>query len=108
MDLLHLVDRLEELVASAQKMPIGNRAIIEVTYEYIVLGSIEGTKFEDTVGEGDKFTRVERARGVFYRRFALPDSANPEGITASGKHGVLEIAIPKRPETTARRIQINS
>ncbi len=29
MDLLHLVDRLEELVASAQKMPIGNRAIID-------------------------------------------------------------------------------
>ncbi len=29
MDLLHLVDRLEELVASAQKMPIGNRAIVD-------------------------------------------------------------------------------
>jgi hypothetical protein len=29
MDLMHLVDRLEELVASAQKMPIGNRAIID-------------------------------------------------------------------------------
>lgn len=29
MDLLHLVDRLEELVANAQKMPIGNRAIID-------------------------------------------------------------------------------
>jgi hypothetical protein len=29
MDLLHLVDRLEELVAGAQKMPIGNRAIID-------------------------------------------------------------------------------
>ena len=29
MDLLHLVDRLEDLVASAQKMPIGNRAIID-------------------------------------------------------------------------------
>lgn len=29
MDLLHLVDRLEELVAAAQKMPIGNRAIVD-------------------------------------------------------------------------------
>ncbi|MGE3858191.1 MAG: hypothetical protein AB7G21_14650 [Dehalococcoidia bacterium] len=29
MDLLHLVDRLEELVAGAQKMPIGNRAILD-------------------------------------------------------------------------------
>lgn len=29
MDLLHLVDRLEELVGSAQKMPIGSRAIVD-------------------------------------------------------------------------------
>lgn len=29
MDLLHLVDRLEELVTSAQRMPIGSRAIID-------------------------------------------------------------------------------
>lgn len=29
MDLMHLVDRLEELVAGAQKMPIGNRAILD-------------------------------------------------------------------------------
>lgn len=29
MDLLHLVDRLEELVAGAQKMPIGNRALLD-------------------------------------------------------------------------------
>ena len=29
MDLLHHVDRLEELVASAQKMPIGSRAIVD-------------------------------------------------------------------------------
>jgi hypothetical protein len=28
-DLLHLVDRIEELLATAQKMPIGNRAIID-------------------------------------------------------------------------------
>ncbi|GMU41288.1 MAG: hypothetical protein AMXMBFR23_21540 [Chloroflexota bacterium] len=29
MDILHLVDRLEELIAGAQKMPIGNRAILD-------------------------------------------------------------------------------
>ena len=29
MDLLHLVDRLEELIASAQRMPIGSRAIVD-------------------------------------------------------------------------------
>lgn len=29
MDLLHLVDRLEEMLAGAQKMPIGNRSILD-------------------------------------------------------------------------------
>jgi len=29
MDLLHLVDRFEELVATAQKMPIGSRVIMD-------------------------------------------------------------------------------
>jgi len=57
--------------------------------------------------QNERYSRVERAHGMFYRRFALPDSANPDGITASGKLGVLEIAIPKRPETTPRRISIN-
>ena len=50
--------------------------------------------------------RIERRYGSFHRRFALPDAADPEGVTASGHNGVLEISIPKRPETTPRRIQV--
>ena len=30
----------------------------------------------------------------------------PDGISATGRHGVLEIAIPKRPESTPRRINV--
>ena len=59
-------------------------------------------------GQDGKFTRVERARGVFHRRFALPDSADAEGITANGKLGVLEIVIPKKALEAPRRITINS
>ena len=79
---------------------------IEVHMEKGIL-SIKGERKSETKEENEKFTRVERSRGVFYRRFALPDSADAEGVTASGKHGVLEIVIPKRPETTPRRIAIN-
>lgn len=78
---------------------------IEVQMDKGIL-SIKGERRTESVTEGDRFSRIERAHGVFYRRFALPDSANPEGITATGKHGVLEISIPKRPETTPRRIQV--
>lgn len=68
--------------------------------------SIRGErKAEDRI-ENERYSRVERAHGVFYRRFALPESANPDGVSASGRNGVLEITIPKRPESTPRRINV--
>lgn len=68
--------------------------------------SIKGERSTEQREEGDRYSRTERRVGRFHRRFALPDSADAEGITAQGRHGVLEISIPKRPETTPRRIQV--
>ena len=68
--------------------------------------TIKGERQSDSKQEGSRFSRVERSHGLFYRRFALPDSANADGISASGRNGVLEITIPKKPETTPRRIQV--
>jgi HSP20 family protein len=68
--------------------------------------TIKGERQNDSKQEGSRFSRVERSHGLFYRRFALPDSANADGISASGRNGVLEITIPKKPETTPRRIQV--
>ncbi len=79
---------------------------IEISMEKGVL-TIKGERKSESVTQGEKYTRVERAHGSFHRRFGLPDSADAERISASGKNGVLEIAIPKKPEQTPRRIQIN-
>lgn len=68
--------------------------------------SIKGERRNEVTDQNGRFSRVERRYGSFHRRFALPDSADPEGISASGHHGVLEISIPKRPETTPRRIHV--
>ena len=70
--------------------------------------TIKGERHAENRTESETFSRVERRHGSFHRRFALPDSADPDGITASGRNGVLEIVIPKRPETTPRRIQVGS
>ena len=78
---------------------------IEINMDKGVL-SIKGERKSDNTVQAGKTTRVERSYGSFYRRFALPDSANAEGISANGKHGVLEISIPKKPETTPRRIEV--
>lgn len=78
---------------------------IEINMDKGIL-SIKGERSTSSSEENERFSRVERSHGVFYRRFSLPDSADAEGITASGKNGVLEISIPKKPETTPRRIKV--
>jgi HSP20 family protein len=78
---------------------------IEIHMDKGILSIRGERKSEHTEAQGN-FTRIERSHGVFHRRFALPDSADPEGISATGKHGVLQISIPKRPETTPRKIEI--
>ena len=79
---------------------------IEITMEKGIL-SIKGERKSETSEQNGKLTRTERSHGLFYRRFALPDVANADGIQASGKNGVLEVSIPKRPEVAPRRINVN-
>ena len=78
---------------------------IEVQMDKGVL-SIQGERKAGAAVEGAHYTRVERRNGSFNRRFVLPDSADADGIVASGRNGVLEISIPKKPETTPRRIRV--
>ena len=78
---------------------------IEVSMDKGIL-TIRGERRVDSAEQTDRYSRIERRYGSFHRRFALPDNADPEGINATGRNGVLEISIPKRPETTPRRIQV--
>ncbi|HSM12358.1 MAG TPA: Hsp20/alpha crystallin family protein [Lysobacter sp.] len=87
-------------------IPGVNPEDIEVQMDKGML-TIKGERREEA-RENESFSRIERRHGNFHRRFALPDSADPEGISASGQNGVLQIVIPKRPETTPRRIQVGS
>lgn len=82
-------------------------ADIEINMDKGIL-AIRGDRVSNFTAEAGKFTRVERMHGTFHRRFALPDSADADGISATGKNGVLEVVIPKKPESTPRRITINS
>ena len=80
-------------------------ADIEITMEQGVL-TLKGERTLETQEEDKGYKRVERAHGAFYRRFSLPDTADPEQITASGKNGVLEITIPKKEQEKPRRISV--
>lgn len=82
---------------------------IEVHMENGML-SIKGERHEEHVeqkeGNGG-YKRIERTYGKFQRRFSLPDTADPEGITAKSHNGTLEVSIPKtEAHSQARRITV--
>lgn len=80
-------------------------AQIQVQMDRHVL-SIKGERPAAVLAEGQRHLVAERRTGTFERRFALPESADAEGITATGRHGVLEIRIPKKAESAPRRIVV--
>ena len=78
---------------------------IEITMENGVL-SIRGERANGGAEAKPQFKRRERALGTFYRRFSMPDSADPERITAKGNYGVIEINIPKMEKVQPRKIAV--
>jgi len=82
-------------------------AAIEVSMDRNVL-SISGERAADPTDASGRFSRQERSHGPFHRRFVLPDIVDAEHISASNRHGVLEIVIPKRAESAPRRIVIDT
>ncbi len=94
-----------EIVLEAE-LPGLNREDFEVSIENNVItlkGKREFTKRE----EGDNYHRVERAYGAFTRSFSLPRSVSAENAVADFKNGVLKVALPKREEAKARKIEVS-
>jgi HSP20 family protein len=50
---------------------------------------------------------AERSYGKLRRAFKLPEDASSDGISASYKDGVLELTVPKRPESKPLKIKVN-
>jgi HSP20 family protein len=82
-------------------------AAIEITLENGVL-TLAGSREKLVEQKGVDSRRIERVTGRFLRRFTLPESVDAEAVKATGKHGVLEIVIPKREAAKPRKITVNS
>ena len=80
---------------------------IEITLEGGVL-TLSGSREKSVEQKGVESRRIERTTGTFLRRFTLPESVDAENVKARGKHGVLEIVIPKREAAKPRKISVNS
>ena len=73
--------------------------------------TIESKKAEERnedskAGEGNYLIR-ERRISSFSRSFKLPENADPNGVSASFKNGILSLEINKREEAQTRVIEIN-
>ena len=80
---------------------------IDISMEDGVL-TVRGEKKTEAKTEKEGYKRVERTYGTFYRRFSLPDTANPDAISAKSNHGVLEIVIPKREAVQPKKINVTA
>lgn len=101
MDLLHLVDRLEELVANAQKMPIGSRAIIDrrrlldIVDQMRVAIPAEVREAQDMVARRDDFQRQAEEEGRLIVAQAEERAArlvDEHEIVGAARHRAEELA----------------
>jgi HSP20 family protein len=55
----------------------------------------------------ENFQRVERMYGSFTRSFTLPNTVDPEQISANYEKGVLRIRLAKKAEAKPKLIKVN-
>lgn len=77
---------------------------VKVAIEDDVLTIAGERKFAAT--EGSEVRLSERAYGQFQRAVRLPSPVQINNVTASSKHGILTITLPKTEEAKPREIKV--
>lgn len=100
-----IYENKDEIVLEAE-LPGMRREDFELSIENNVI-TLRGERQFEKRDEADNYHRVERSYGSFTRSFTLPQTVSSEGATAEYRNGVLRVALPKREETKARRIEVS-
>ena len=64
-------------------------------------------KFEDEARR-DSYVRVERQYGTFQRTFTIGVPIEADKVSATYRHGILELTIPKAEVTKPKKVQVIS
>jgi HSP20 family protein len=94
-----------ELVLRAE-IPDMNREDIDINIENFVL-TIKGEKKASTDVKDEQYHHVERRYGSFSRSFKLPQTVDPNKVSADYKNGVLTVKLPLREEAKPRSIKVD-
>lgn len=71
---------------------------------------ISGEKKQEKEEKTKNYYRSERAYGSFERLLTLPEDADPQGISAQFKNGVLRVTIPRKsqPQADVKKIEVKT
>jgi HSP20 family protein len=95
------VSQTESEYVVAVDLPGIDRSALEISLDDDRL-TIRGERVLENEGQ----QRVERPRGRFLRKFAVPATVDQKAIAAEYKDGVLRVRLPKRKEQKSRRVEI--
>lgn len=82
------------------EMPGVDKKNVDVQVEGEAL-IVRGEKRQEDEKDEEQYHYVERSYGSFQRILAVPQDADPEGIDANFRDGVLTITLPRRKEASA-------
>jgi HSP20 family protein len=99
-----IYETADAFVVTAE-LPGLQRGDVEIRYHDGQL-TLQGTRRTPDV-PCERYHRVERGHGGFFRRFALPAAVDVDGIAADLKDGVLTVTVPKSAAAGSRRIDVN-
>ena len=103
---IEVADTPEAVIVKAQVPGVSKENLqVNVTENALTL---KGEVQEDKTTEDKNYHRREFHYGAFSRTIALPTTVQAEKATAQLKDGVLEVMIPKREETKAKAIPIQT
>ena len=81
---------------------------IDVSFENGTLTFKGKREFEKKDGNGQGgYHRIERSYGSFMRAFSLPETVDPEKLSADYKNGVLTVTIAKKEIAKPKAVKVN-
>src|ERR1700732_4375446 len=69
--------------------------------------TVHGERKIEKEEKEENYRRVERQYGSFTRTFTLPNTVDPEKVTATYDKGVLNIKLAKKAEAKPKQIKVN-
>lgn len=101
---LDVFEAKDELIAKVEVPGIEPKDISVTLADQIL--TISGEKKYEKEEKDEKFYRMERSMGAFSRSVRLPVPADITKVTASFKHGLLTVILPKTKEVKGTSIPI--